>query len=340
MDLAPIILLMRPSLRPPSAPLLAALAALLLAGLASGGPIPPRGPGAKHPVGKHPVGKHPVGKHPVGPVPARGRAGKAAPRKGPAPARRVAPGGPTAARGAALRDGFPTRTPPHAQYLKAARAVAGARAKGLKGGKAGAPGAAKVAGRGAPKVSYLAVKGMGAPRGAARRGPGAEVPAAPVVLAKAGPAALERKAVQAKYDAMSLLVMRRDGAGLTKLFLGMTSRGFVFVDKKGRRFGRGQLVAQLKAQMRAVKRFQRSGNRVTAFAVRGSTAQAGVVSDFAMVFPPSVAATGAKGAKGAKGATIAGQSTTRDTWRKEAGGWKLVSIRTLKESVKIDGKPM
>ena len=206
-------------------------------------------------------------------------------------------------------------------------------------GKAGAPAKTVVAVQKAALTKPLpAYKGSPPVKGPLKKAVTFKTPvlvpkavAKPVAFGKAG-ATFDRKAVQAKYDAMSALVMRRDGAGLAKYFLGMTSKGFVFVDKKGRRFGRAKLVAQLKAQMRAVKRFQRSGNKVVGFAVGKNGATVSVVSDFAMVFPPD--------ARSPKGTTITGQSTTRDTWRKEAGGWKLASIRTLRESVKINGKPM
>ena len=41
-----------------------------------------------------------------------------------------------------------------------------------------------------------------------------------------------------------------------------------------------------------------------------------------------------------KSVTIVGQSTTADTWVKSPSGWKLKSIRTIRENVKFDGKKM
>ena len=152
---------------------------------------------------------------------------------------------------------------------------------------------------------------------------------AKMAAVKMGPPAAERKAVQSKYDAMSLLVMHRDGNRLAALFMGMTTPDFVYRDKKGHKLNRTQLVMQLKRQMKMVKAFKRSGNKVTSFAVKGPVGTAGIVSDFAMVFP-----------NGTKTVTVAGQSATSDTWIKTAKGWKLRSIRTLRESVKYNGKPM
>lgn len=151
-------------------------------------------------------------------------------------------------------------------------------------------------------------------------------PARPVALLPVG---AERKAIQAKYDAMSLLVMRRDGKRLAALLMGMTTPDFVYRDKKGRAQNRAKLVGDLRAQMKMVSKFKRSGNRVAALALRGSGGTARVISDFAMVFP-----------NGKKWVTVVGQSTTDDVWVKTAAGWKLKSIRTLKENVKYNGKPM
>ncbi len=143
------------------------------------------------------------------------------------------------------------------------------------------------------------------------------------------PIGAEKKAIQAKYDGMSLLVMRRDGNKLAQYFLNMTTPNFAYRDAKGRGLNRNKLVAQLKAQMKMVKAFKRSGNKVAAFGLQGRVAKVRVVSDFAMVFP-----------NGKKTVSVVGQSTTTDTWVKGANGWKLKSIRTLKENVKYNGKPM
>lgn len=151
--------------------------------------------------------------------------------------------------------------------------------------------------------------------------------AKPKVAVKVGPPAFEKKTIQAKYDAMSLLVMRRDGNRLASLLLGMTTPDFVYRDKKGRPQNRAKLVGDLKRQLKAVRSFKRSGNRVAGFAMKGAVGTAQVVSDFAMVFP-----------NGPKSVTVAGQSTTQDTWIKTPAGWKLKSIRTLRESVKYNGK--
>ena len=143
------------------------------------------------------------------------------------------------------------------------------------------------------------------------------------------PIPAEKKAIQAKYDGMSLLVMRKDGNKLAQYFLNMTTPNFAYRDAKGRGLNRAKLVAQLKAQMKTVKSFKKSSNKVAAFGIKGGTATVRVISDFAMVFP-----------NGKKTVTIVGQSITTDTWVKGGNGWKLKSIRTLKENVKFDGKKM
>lgn len=143
------------------------------------------------------------------------------------------------------------------------------------------------------------------------------------------PIGAEKKAIQEKYNGMSLLVMRRDGNKLAQYFLNMTTPNFAYRDAKGRGLNRAKLVSQLKAQMKMVKAFKRSGNKVAAFGLTGRVATVRVVSDFAMVFP-----------NGKKTVSVVGQSTTTDTWVKGANGWKLKSIRTLKENVKYNGKPM
>ena len=140
--------------------------------------------------------------------------------------------------------------------------------------------------------------------------------------------------LQAKYDQLSTLVMRKDVPRLANLFLTITTKDFLYVDKKGKRFNRVQLLGQMKMQMRMVKRFSRSGNKVKSFVPRkiaGTVSGvATIISDFAMVFPD---------ARG-KAVRVSGQSTTADTWVRTAGGLKLRAIRTLKESVKYNGKPM
>lgn len=152
---------------------------------------------------------------------------------------------------------------------------------------------------------------------------------APQVPVKVLPIAQEKKAIQAKYDGMSLLVMRKDGNKLAQYFMNMTTPNFAYRDAKGRGLNRAKLLSQLKTQMKTVKSFKKSGNRVASFALAGNTAKVKVVSDFAMVFP-----------NGKKSVTIVGQSTTADTWVKGPAGWKLKSIRTIRENVKFDGKKM
>ncbi|MER3496551.1 MAG: hypothetical protein C4320_07120 [Armatimonadota bacterium] len=146
--------------------------------------------------------------------------------------------------------------------------------------------------------------------------------------------AQEQAAIQRKYDDLSRFMMMKDGPHLSQLFRALTPPEFSYTDIHKKRFTRDELIAQISHQMAIVKRVSLATNRVASWSSAKGVGKAKVVSGYKMVF-----ATKAKNGK-TTASVLQGESTSLDTWVKSRTGWKLKSVVSLKDSAKLNGKPL
>jgi len=132
------------------------------------------------------------------------------------------------------------------------------------------------------------------------------------------------------YGELNGLILKKDVAGMKKLFGSIAHKDFVYVHKDGRKQSGPEMLNEMTSQLGMVTKVNRSTTKINKVEVKGSTAVATVTSAYAMtmVGPDK------------KSHRIAGQTLTHDTWTKTASGWKLKMVKTVKETATFDGKPM
>lgn len=129
------------------------------------------------------------------------------------------------------------------------------------------------------------------------------------------------------YNQLSTLTIKKDAAGLEKLFKITTTSDFVYYPTRGKKLTAKELIAAMKEQMRTVGKVAKSTQKLDKIVLKGDTAIVTVSAAYAMDVP----------VKG-KAGKLAGTSLTTDTWVNTPKGWRLKEIKTLKETATLNGK--
>ncbi|CAN5562496.1 hypothetical protein BH11ARM2_BH11ARM2_37300 [soil metagenome] len=129
------------------------------------------------------------------------------------------------------------------------------------------------------------------------------------------------------YDQLSNLTLTKDANGLQKLFKATATPDFVYYPVKGAKQSGTELMASMRAQLKAFGKVTKSTQKIDKIVIKGDTATLSVSSVYAMDIPMN-----------GKTGKLAGTSLTSDTWINTPKGWKLKEIRTVKENATLNGK--
>ncbi len=133
--------------------------------------------------------------------------------------------------------------------------------------------------------------------------------------------------IQARYTKLEAAMRAKSPTKVMEL----CSADFKWLDSKGTSMDRKQLEQQIKMQLSAVQKIDTMTNKIEKLTVKGNT----VIARTNGVFEATLKLT--PDAK--KTSRLKSVSLTDDTWIKTPKGWLLKQVKSIKETVTLDGKP-
>lgn len=131
----------------------------------------------------------------------------------------------------------------------------------------------------------------------------------------------------ATYAKMEAALKAKDLAGVMKFF----SNDFTWIDAKGTKSNKAQIEAQMKLQMSAIQKVHRATTKILKLTPKDGTQVARTEGVFEADLKLNPQAT--------KPSRFKSVSITEDTWVKSQTGWGLRQVKTVKETMTLDGKP-
>ena len=133
--------------------------------------------------------------------------------------------------------------------------------------------------------------------------------------------------LQAHYNKISHLSMKKDQIHLATLIRKSASSSFEFIDAMRNSLDLGATVRQNTEQLAKVRKFNADSNRIIGAKAKGYDLILTVKSSYDLFL------------KSGEDSRVMGTSISEDTWTKTMSGWKIKRSRIIKESAFQDGKP-
>lgn len=148
---------------------------------------------------------------------------------------------------------------------------------------------------------------------------------------KAAPKVNPKAYIQGIYNKLSAYTVGRNSKGLVAAFNNAATADFVYLDAKGGKRTKSEMLNSLASQFNAVKKVAKATNKIVTLGKKGNNFLVTVQSIYDM-----------KAAAGNTGKLIhvQGMSKSVDLWIPNGASWKLKQVKITQESYKLNGKKM
>ena len=133
------------------------------------------------------------------------------------------------------------------------------------------------------------------------------------------------KSITESYTKVQAAVLKKDGAAMKQVWLAYVDPSCV-IQRKGRKVSYKQMTDQIEAQMKAIKKVNSCKIQILYSKSSGGKVVCTTETIQSFVIPID-----------GKDSTFDQISTVDDTWKKINGKYKIVEIKTIKETLKRDG---
>lgn len=137
-----------------------------------------------------------------------------------------------------------------------------------------------------------------------------------------------RLVIQANYDKISRLSIKKDAKRLEKLTKKNASSCFVFIDAMESTMDLASTLGQNREQLARIHKFNKNSNKIVGIRKVGTDLICTVQTNYDVYLD----------SMGKK--RVVGTSISQDTWIKTISGWKIRTSKIVKESSTLNGVPM
>ena len=134
--------------------------------------------------------------------------------------------------------------------------------------------------------------------------------------------------IQSNYDKVSALSVKRDKVNLAKLIRKNTSSQFEYIDMMRNSLDLPATVRQNTEQLSRIFKFNYNSNKIIDIRMKGNDLACKVKTEYDVLMYPDGKVR------------VTGMSVSEDIWTKTLMGWKIKRSMILKESTKMNGKPV